>query len=451
MQHEPNAPAPQKNGNGLLLKTIITGILMLVMLIPTLFISNLVRERKERQKEVSAEVGTRWAGTQVLSGPYISLPYKQVYQDENKKVMERTAYLVILPDSLSVNGEVSHELRQRSIYKVLLYRADLRSTGDFIFSLPKDIDSSQVLWDDARLCYGLSDFKGVEEKFIATFNGQEYELSPGLPTSKISQKGLSASISLAATDKGKKIPFSLHTKIKGSEQLHFLPLAGDSRFSLQADWNSPSFDGSDLPSFRNITEKGFTATWIFNKANLPFSTVLNDFPSDQDSFAFGVTLVQPADGYAKTDRCIKYAILFIGLTFSLFFIIEIMQKKPVHPVQYILIGLALVIFFTLLLSISEFIPFDYAYLIAAVAVIILITVYAYAHFKRLQTSFVFAGTLSLLYGFTFVLIRLEDAALLIGSIGLFIILALTMYISRKINWYGDNVHEKNSLPLLKEQ
>lgn len=154
--------------------------------------------------------------------------------------------------------------------------------------------------------------------------------------------------------------------------------------------------------------------------------------------AFGVSLVQPADQYNKTMRSAKYAILIIGLSFALFFIIEIMQKKPFHPVQYVLVGLALVIFYTLLLSISEFILFDKAYLIAASATVLLIALYAKSHFKSWRPTAVLATALSALYGFVFILIRLEDTALLVGSIGLFVILALVMYASRKVNWYGEN-------------
>ena len=229
----------------------------------------------------------------------------------------------------------------------------------------------------------------------------------------------------------------MNIKIKGSEMLHFVPLGGNSHYSLTSDWPSPSFDGSNLPSERKVTETGFTAAWNFNKANLPFGTVLNDFKFDRSALAFGVTMVEPADQYAKTNRSIKYAILIIGLTFSLFFIIELMQRKPIHPVQYVLIGLALVIFYSLLLAISEFLAFDHAYLIASAATILLIGLYAKAHFRSWKSAGIFSGVLTLLYGFIFVLIRLEDTALLVGSIGLFIILALTMYGSKKVNWYGN--------------
>lgn len=433
-----NEPFASRTGsNKILIKAIITGVLILVMLIPTIFISNLVRERQSRQAEVVNEVSDKWAQSQKLTGPFIFLPYKIINIDEKKKVTEQLRHLIILPDVLDVNGQIFPEIRLRSIYKVLLYRASLNNTGNFKFKIPKEIDNSLVQWQDAKICYGLSDFKGIEERMVINFDGTDFELSPGLPSAEISEKGLSASIPLSALDSEKKLNFKMKLKIKGSEQLQFVPLAGDSRFTLQSDWASPSFDGSNLPSIRTVNDSGFTATWTINKANLPFGILLKDFKFDLNDLAFGVTMVQPADGYAKTDRSIKYAILFISLTFSLFFIIELLQKKSIHPVQYILIGLALIIFYTLLLSMSEFIPFDFSYMIAAIATILLISFYAFSHFRSLKTASVFGSVLAILYGFTFVLIRLEDTALLLGSIGLFIILALAMYASKKINWYGD--------------
>ena len=231
----------------------------------------------------------------------------------------------------------------------------------------------------------------------------------------------------------------MQVKLKGSEQLHFMPLAANSRFNINSSWPNPSFDGNSLPNERNVNDSGFSAKWNFNQANLPFGTVVRQGDIKAINMDFGVSMVQPADQYNKTMRSVKYAILFIGLTFALFFIIEIMQRKPFHPVQYVLVGLALVIFYTLLLAISEYILFDHAYLIAATATVILISLYAKSHFASWKTAIVFFSTLSLLYGFIFVLIRLEDTALLVGSIGLFIVLALVMYASRKINWYGEKL------------
>lgn len=447
LNSEINENENRSKSNRILIKAGVTGALILLLLIPTVFVSNLVKERQSRQIEVVNEVSNKWAQPQTLTGPYIYLPYKIQEKTSDNKIIEISNHLIILPDMLDVSGNVSHEIRLRSIYKVLLYRASLKNVGDFQFKIPKEIDTALIQWQDAKICYGISDFKGIEEKLVVNFNGTDFELSPGLPSSEISNKGLSASIPLSPSEDGKKVSFKMDIKIKGSEQLHFIPLAGDSKFNLKSGWASPSFDGNNLPSTREVNKGGFNATWNFNKANLPFSTVLKDFSYDLKSVAFGVTMVQPADAYSKTDRSIKYAILFIGLTFSLFFIIELMQKKSLHPVQYVLIGLALVIFYTLLLSFSEFVSFDFSYLIASLATILLISFYAFSHFKSTKTAFVFGGVLSMLYGFTFVLIRLEDAALLLGSIGLFIILALAMYASRKINWYGDESIANNKTNL----
>jgi inner membrane protein len=422
--------------NKILIKGAITAGLIGIMMIPTVFISDLVKERQERNESVVKEVDSRWATAQTLTGPYIYLPYKKLVMDATNKPALVTSHLVIIPDNKQVNGRIDHELRERSIYKVLLYRASVSDQGNFVFQLPKDITADQVQWTDAKICFGISDFKGIEEKLVIRYNGSDNELSPGLPSNDIADKGLSAPISIVASDMGKPLNYQINLKIKGSEMLHFVPLSGNSHYSLESSWPNPSFDGNNLPSERTVNKNGFTAAWNFNKANLPFGIVLTDFKFDESGLAFGVTMVQPADQYAKTNRSIKYAILIIGLTFSLFFIIELMQRKPIHPVQYVLIGLALVIFYSLLLAISEFVEFDYAYLIASLGTIILIGLYAKSHFKSWKSSGIFSGVLTLLYGFIFILIRLEDTALLVGSIGLFIILALTMYASKKVNWYG---------------
>jgi inner membrane protein len=429
--------APESQSGKTLIKGLITGALILLLLVPTVFIQNLVRERKMRQQEVANEVSSKWAASQTLSGPFLYIPYKYRSTDGQGKPIEVSNYFWVLPDNLQVTGNIDHQVRPRSIYKVLLYRASIQNKGNFILNIPSEIDEDYIQWKDVRICYGLSDFKGIEERMMIKFNGTDNELSPGLPKQDVANMGLSAPVNLTIADIGKNIPFQSEVKIKGSERLHFIPLSGNSSFALQSKWNSPSFDGNNLPSDRNVSDSGFTAKWDFNKANLPFGTVLKNTSLDSNALAFGVTLVQPADQYAKTERTVKYAILIIGLTFSLFFIVEIMQKKPIHPVQYVLIGLALVIFYTLLLSISEFVLFDIAYLLAAVATILLITFYAKGHFQNWRSAGIFGSILTLLYGFIFVLIRLEDTALLVGSIGLFLILSIAMYASRNVKWYGN--------------
>lgn len=427
------------NGNKTLIKGLITGALILIMLIPTVFISNMITERQVRQQEVVKDVSSKWASAQTVTGPYLVIPYVHSEKDAAGKVFTNTKYLILLPDNLSVTGTITPEQRLRSIYKVLLYKSQLNSKGNFLLQLPKDIDPSSLLLNEVKVCAGITDFKGIEQKVDITLNGVTYTLSPGLPTDMIDSSGLSASVNLSLNEISKPISFDMPLQLKGSEQLHFVPLSGNSQFAIRSTWPDPSFDGNTIPTEREVNENGFSAKWSFNKANLPFGTLLKEGKINKAGQDFGISMIQPADQYAKTTRSVKYAILIIGLTFSLFFIIELMQKKPVHPVQYVLIGIALVIFYTLLLSISEFVLFDQAYLIAAIATISLITLYAKGHFKSWKTAGIFASLLSALYAFIFILIRLEDTALLVGSIGLFIVLSLVMYASRKINWYHTTV------------
>ncbi len=432
---QPQLPV-QSQSNRLLIKGLITGALILLMLVPTLFINNLIAEREQRQKEAVAEVSSKWATNQTVAGPYLAIPYSDTSTTNDGKIIAVKKQLIVLPNELVVDGKLFPEERPRSIYKVLLYKSDISLSGSFKPKWPATINPATLDFANANLCFGLSDFKGIEEDIYINFNNQKLSLSPGLPTNVLGEIGLSVPVSIDIVTINGGMPFSMQVKLKGSEQLHFMPLAANCKFKLSSAWPSPSFDGNCLPNERQVTQQGFTAKWNFTQANLPFRTVTRG-DDIKSSLAFGVSMVQPADQYDKTMRSVKYAILFIGLTFALFFIIEIMQRKPFHPVQYVLVGLALVIFYTLLLSISEYLSFDLAYLIAAVATILLISLYAQSHFKSWKTASVFAAALTLLYGFIFILIRLEDTALLVGSIGLFIVLALVMYASRKINWYGN--------------
>ncbi len=431
---QPHTFARKQNvSNKILLKGGITALLILLMLIPVSYIQELVTERKERQEQIIDEVSSKWAASQTVTPPYLVIPYKT--GDSAKPV---TQQLVILAETVSVKGNIEPEKRHRSNYDVLLYRSQLNMTGEFKFSLPKNIRKEQLILPEAKVCAGISDSKGIEKKVVVHFNNTDVPLSPGLPVN-IDSNGLSALVDITQAQLETSIPFSLSLQIKGSSQLHFKPMSGNSSFELNSTWPHPSFDGNVIPVRDNneeTTESSFPATWNFSNANLPFSTVLQgDAIKNYDDLSFGVSLVQPVNQYAKAMRSIKYAIFVIGLTFALFFIIEILQKNPVHPIQYVLVGLALVIFYSLLLSISEFLSFDYAYLIAATATVVLITLYTKSHFKNWKTAGIFFGILSGLYSFIYTLISLEDTALLAGSIALFVILAVVMYASRKINWY----------------
>jgi inner membrane protein len=427
-----------KSTNKILYKGLITGALILIMLIPASFLSNLVKERQERQKVVVEEVAKKWSDAQTIAPPYIFIPYKETVALEKNLTKTITKELIFLPEQLDVRSNVITEERKRSIYKVLLYRSAIDINGKFKLQLPEGINFDQLVLNDAKICVGLTDFKGVEEQIKLKLTAGDIILKPGLPTQTISKAGLSGKINLDENSFKTEFVFNTALKIKGSEDLQFLPLSANSIFSIRSQWKHPSFNGNFLPAnTADINDKGFNAIWKFNPANLPFNNVLVNQNINPNAISFGVSMVQPANHYTKTDRSVKYALLFIGLTFALFFITELLQKKEVHPLQYTLVGFALLIFYSLLLSLSEFIPFTYAYITAAAATAGLITVYSYSHFRSIKIAAVFAAVIGGLYAFIFVLINLEDTALLVGSIGLFIILAIIMYLSKKINWHDD--------------
>lgn len=440
-QQEPEYLPVQKSDNfwnNPVVKAVITGVLILLMLIPTAYITDLVNERKDRQQEVTNEVSAKWGNPQTITTPYLYIPYNVQSVDEKGKVLITRNYLLAIAENLDVKSDIETTLRARSIYQVLLYNTQVKMKGDFKFKLPKDIEPANLLLKEARLCVGISDFKGIEEKLNLQWGDSVLDMEPGLPYTASKATGLSVNVNLEEGALNKTLPFSLGLKLKGTEKLHFVPLSNNSQFTFNADWPSPSFDGHSLPREHAISDSGFTAKWSFNQANLPFSPVLKNEAIQGAEIAFGVSLLQPGHHYSKTLRSVKYALLFIGLTFALFFIIEVSQNKMVHPVQYVLIGLALVIFYTLLLSISEFIGFNYAYLIASLATSLLIGFYGKSLFASLKTSLLLGSFIAFLYGFIYTLIQLEDTALLAGSIGLFLLLGAAMYFSRSIKWSGNN-------------
>jgi inner membrane protein len=405
------------------------------MLIPAIFVSNLVEERQERQQQAIREVSSKWATDQTVTGPFLVIPY--IAQDEKKQNYRATLYL--LPDQLKIEGQIIPQSLNRSLYRILLYRSDLKLDGIFNFNQPqlKAIPAESILWKDARLCLGIPDTRGLEEEVKLNWNDTAAVLEAGLPDNTIAENGLSTPLPATLFDAQEKAAFNLHLKLKGSDMLYFTPVGKSTTASLRSAWRSPAFDGNYLPDTRQVNNEGFTAQWKILQVTRNYPQCWSNSKYEVQASAFGVKLVQPTDNYAKTQRSVKYALLFISLTFTIFFFLEILQKKQVHPLQYILVGLALIIFYTLLLSISEYTGFNPAYVIAASATILLITLYVISVFRKTSIALGFGAALAGLYTYIFVLIQLEDYALLCGSIGLFILLAILMYYSRKIDWYGN--------------
>jgi inner membrane protein len=433
--------------NKLIIKSFFIAFLVLALLIPTFFIMYLASERKERKQEVTNEISNKWSAAQTITGPYIAIPYivneanKNLNTDVNRNYQKK--YIYVLPEQLSIDGKLETEIRYRSIYKVPVFTAKpIILKGKFSSNgiTAAGISEASIKWSEAKLCVGISDLKGIKQQNIK-WNEVIVPMETGLPDNAVAQKGISVPINIDANFANATTSFSIELTLQGSERIYCTPLGSNTDVRFISTWQTPAFDGKYLPDTENVTKNGFEATWTISKFNRDFPKVFTSDDAAANAVSqsvFGVILLSPFDAYAQTLRSLKYAILIISLTFFAYFFTEIFQKRSVHPLQYILIGIALVVFYILLLSISEYISFPLAYLTAAGATILLLSWYTQSIFKRYKTVITFATMLSTLYLFIYVLIQMQDNALLFGSIGLFLLLALAMYLSRKIDWYGVN-------------
>lgn len=422
--------------NKFTIKGILVGCLIIAMLIPTFFILGLVEERAKRKETVAIETTSKWAGGQTVTGPLLLIPYNEKPPFADAKPIRRLAYF--LPDELKISGKIDPEKRSRTIYEIVVYRSEIDMEGSFKTLSPEqlDINPNDLLLNEARICIGISDFRGIEDQLSLNWNQSNIVFNSNVPENEILKEGLSAPVIITADTFKNVHSFKLKIRLKGSEKLSFTPVGKTTTLQVSSSWPNPSFDGSFLPTTKAvISDTGFTANWKIQHLNRSYPQSWKDKKYDIKGSTIETKLLQPVDSYAQTMRSVKYAILFIALTFALYFFIEITQKKMVHPIQYVLVGIALCIFYTLLLSISEYLAFGPAYLIASFATITLITLYTKSLFLQWRIAWLFCGVLSMLYGFIFVLIQLEDKALLFGSIGLFVVLSIIMYYSRKIDWY----------------
>ena len=414
-------------------KIMIIGLIILMLLIPLIMIYSLIQERETYLEEAKQDIVSGWAGTQTISGPVIALPYRQVLIND-KQVIESKKIAYFLPDELHITGEINPEIRYRGIYKTVVYSSDLQING--YFAIPKldglHIKASDVLWNEAYTMIGITDMRGIQNQVSFHWNDSDQTVNPGLPTDEIIQSGFNSGIEFTKQDQNM---FSFQLNLNGSENLNFIPLGEKTTVNLKSGWGNPGFEGAFLPDQRTVNSKGFTASWeIFSlNRNFPQQWIGNNY--NIEGSAFGVRLIMPVDHYTKITRSVKYAIMFIALTFMVFFFFEVTNKYRIHPVQYLLVGLALCIFYILLLSLSEHVGYNVAYLIAGIGIITMVTGYSHSVFKKTNKSVILGIILVVLYLFLFTLIQLQDYSLLMGSIGLFVAMAIIMYISRNIDWY----------------
>jgi inner membrane protein len=417
-------------------RIIIIGILSIILLIPATLIQFLIDERQQRRNGAILEVSEKWGKPQTIAGPILSVPFKTYIKDEKGNLITETHYAHFLPDNIFIESKIYPEIRYRGIYEVILYNTEINIRGNFLFPHFNDLNipEENILWKDIFFGIGISDLKGMKENINIKWNNSELSPTPGMKSTDILPSGISFNPEL--NQNIQNYNFSLDINLNGSKEIRFIPVGRNTTVTISSNWSNPSFIGEFLPIERQITSDSVIATWkILNlNRNYPQKWIGEQYKIFDSSF--GLELLLPIDEYQRTMRTSKYAIMFIGLTFLSFFIIEILNKKILHPIQYLLIGFALIIFYTLLLSISEHIKFNYAYLIASSSIILMITLYTKSVLKNKLITFLMFGILTILYGYLFIVLQLQDYALLFGSIGLFFILSIIMYVTRRIDWFS---------------
>ncbi len=417
-------------------KVLVIAMLIVALLMPLTMIIGLVEERQARQQSAYSEISEKWADAQTVVGPIISIPYRSYRVDKNEVRTEEKAYFHILPDELSIQTSVQPEKRYRGIYEVAVYRSELQLEGSFsnLMSIDPNISPSDILYDQAFISLGVSDLRGIENDVMLKWNDSTLSFNPGVESNDIVHNGIQAMLRIdrkAAAEK--ELKFSCRLKLRGSRDLNFVPIAKRTHVEMKSSWTDPSFIGAFLPDEREINASGCSATWTVLNVNRNYPQRWAGNRYELNNSAFGMSLLTTVDNYSKTERAVKYSILLVGLTFLVYLFLELRHKVRVHMLQYLLVGLALCIFYILLLSMTEHINFNAAYAIASVMTIAIISWYSNSVLGKRHLALMVAACLTLLYSLLFTILQLQDYALLAGSLALFVILAVIMHYSRGID------------------
>lgn len=436
--------------NSISLKLLVIGIFVLILLIPSEMVQSLIRERESTRNEAISEIWRTWGDRQVLAGPVVTVPVVSSKTLTNGTIESSTRFLHFLPENLSVSGNVVPVIRYRSIYEVVLYSSSLAVIGNFKPLVPKglNVQPEDIKWDKAYVTFGISDMKGVKENIDLAWNDSVFRMQPGIPVHDIIKGGVSIPVAINPAISNK---FSFKLKLNGSRLLSFLPFASDMNVNLTSSWANPSFEGAFIPAEKSVTKNGFSAKWKILELNRNYGQFgFDDFigfgeksPNemfDNDRIApenaaggFGVNLIMPVDQYQRTTRAAKYGVLFVILTFVTFFFFELLRKKYVHPLQYLIVGFAIMLFYLLLLSLAEYLLFDIAYLISATVITLMVMLYAGAIFSNRRYGIIVGLILFMLYAYFYTLLQLQLYSLLFGSIGMVIMLSVVMLLTRNLH------------------
>lgn len=412
------------------LKLLLIAGICVAFLIPQFLIRNLVSERKSTEGAAESEVFEKWGGTQTLAGPFVEITYSADSTSKDRFIM------VLLPEKLDISGDVNTRALKRGIYDFTVYETALDLNGQF--KLPKDFDKNirNKVWhfEEARIVVNITNLKGLRDNVKLNLAGTAYDME----ACGDYWNGLSCPVDLTSLQEGETLDFALTIPLKGSSHLMFAPVGQTTTVDLKSNCVTPSFTGYYLPDERQVDDTGFIASWKVLAVNRDYPQFFSRQQYNTWVFSdssFGVELKVPVEQYQQTDRAVKYAILIILLTFAAVFFIEMRKAKPIHPVQYLLVGVALIVFYTLLLSFSEHLLFGLSYLIASVMTIGLIMAFMASVTKEKKTALGVGALLAVLYAFIYVLLQLESYALMVGSIGIFVVLGIAMFASQKIDWY----------------
>jgi len=432
--------------------------LITLMSIAVSYVNSIILERQRNQNQVKMDIAKSSAQAQTIIGPVLAVPYIEEYieyideytpkgdkiQKPVTKLFSTTAYF--LPENLHIDGAFSNEYKKLGIYKALMYQLAGQIKGDF--RLPASLNVSPkhkdgvITFQPAYIGFGISDTRGINGKPALNIDNKTYKFEQGSRIDALG-KGIHATLGNIKSDTERVLTFKFDLNLLGMENFNFTPIAETNSVKLQSSWQHPHFNGSFLPVKKTISNAGFTGEWaVSSLSSSNQSTLLNALVSNDSARyhleSLSIGFVDPINVYSQADRATKYGLLFIGLTFVGFFLFEILKQLRIHPAQYTLVGLAMAMFYLLLISFAEIIGFAYAYLGASTACILLLGYYLSHVLKSKLLGMTFATFLTALYGALYGILTSEDNALIMGSLLVFGLLAASMVVTRKVDWYALN-------------
>jgi inner membrane protein len=428
----------------LALKLLVIGVVTGVILIALAMVNGTITDRQKYRDEAVKSIEASYAGPQTVIGPVLVRPYKQTIvtmEDGEKGVKRRVEHVAALtatsfPHVLNVRGKLTPTERRHGLYTVTVYELAGHLEGS-VEIVPLQA-TGQVEWDEPYLAMSVEDVRGIVGTPTVVVNGASETMLQGAESTMGWQPNLRVPLRGMKELNG-HLEFAIDMDLAGTEQLSVAPVGDSNHVELSSTWRSPLFAGRFLPRTREVGGNGFSAAWDVSSLATGTQVQMESNPVKQIDL-MNVSLLTPIDPYKLSDRATKYGILFVVLTFGGFFLFEMMKELPIHPVQYLLVGFGLAIFFLLLVSFSEHMAFALSYLIASAACIGLLTFYLSHVLRSVTRGVAFGVMLTALYGAVYGLLISDDNALILGSLMLFAVLAVVMVVTRKVDWYKGHSH-----------